>query len=171
MAIPVRRCTRSHIGGYRRRWREPYHAGGRAFVGLAVEPGAAGDQVDGVLLELDAGDLPYIQEREKTYRHINVDARRDDSGTVSAITFQGLQEPTPDALIPFSYLAVVLAGFEQEFGADGPRQFVENTAGWEHHVYMDLVDPMYVRAPPNLEQLAADYVGLIERVTTLVAEA
>ena len=71
--------------------------------------------------------------------------------------------PRGKAVIPVSYLAVVLSGFEDIFGAAGPDLFARETSGWEQGVALDIERPVYPRAPANLASLAKRYLPLIER--------
>ena len=161
--IPIQSCKPSQITGFRRVWREPFTRQDRTYVGLALQADDAAPRIAGVTLEFAETDLPYIYNREKSYRHIAIDAV-DQAGNVdSTITFEGLALPRGKAVIPVSYLAVVLSGFEDIFGAAGPDLFARETSGWEQGVALDIERPVYPRAPANLASLAKRYLPLIER--------
>ena len=169
IAVPVASIEPARVFGHRRAWCQPFSRDGVNFAALGVEPGGVTDFVDGVCLKVDAEHAAYFDEREASYRQVEVDAFHPDGRIEAALTFETKQHASLDAYIPVSYLATVVVGFWDFYGRDqGLDIFIENTAGWERPVGYDLENPVYSRRPDDLVAIAGEIRTALEAVTRVV---
>ncbi|KGF66678.1 hypothetical protein LL06_26660 [Hoeflea sp. BAL378] len=120
------------------------------------EPGSA---IDGLLVIDRAENLDAVDAREFRYHRRDISlADLDFGGAAPALAaradirlhvYEARIEHKPvegPAPILRSYLDAVMQGFLNEFGADGLRRFVTETAGFDRPVLEDREAPRYARA-------------------------
>ena len=123
---------------------------------LTVVP-APGVQIDGVVVSINARDLPTLDEREKGYSRCTVQSVKS-TDPVAMYVSQSEHVNTVSSAYPLvqSYVDCVLAGFLTVFGWEGVDRFIATTTGWATPILADRAAPLYPRAvslEPDLEQL------------------
>lgn len=130
--------------GWRRVWRQTVL---RPYAYLSVIP--ANGSIDGLLAEVPNGDWAALDEREKAYDRLparDTSHARSDRPDVSiyAVPDRHLAD-SGDHPVLLSYIDVVLQGYLQVFGADGPARFADTTDGWDTPILDDRAAPRYPR--------------------------
>lgn len=134
---------RATLRGWRRVWR---HAKARPVAFLSVEP-CPDTVLHGITAAVPDQDWIALDAREHAY------LRRDVTDQFNHPT--AIYEANPDHTAPpsaahpilLSYLDVVIAGYSELYGADGPAHFFDTTHGWGA-VVDDRAAPLYPRAQP-----------------------
>lgn len=144
--------------GWRRIWRE---VPGQDHAILSVRPDA-GARIHGALIHVPPADLPALDLREAGYARTGVTvtdlAGRPVEGAQVYVVHSFADQPARPILR--SYLDVVLAGFEAQFGTDAPRDFYRTTESWHVGLRDDRAAPVYPRAQPIGADTAARYDAL-----------
>lgn len=150
----VNRATHDYVDaapataqGWVRAWRHTAH---RKFAYLTAVPAQDG-QIHGLIAAVPDADWAALDAREQAYeRRVdtgNIRHERADTAEIAiyAIAPERMTAPTDKCPILLSYLDVVVQGYLQEFGAQGPAHFFETTEGWDVPVLDDRNAPIYPR--------------------------
>lgn len=149
------------LKGWRRHWQprpadaEPILSPDGHDISLLSIHRDASSQIDGMLVIDRLCNLPMVDQRECAYERVglglsdfvNLDNGLEPFGDVPIHVYQA-----PDrrglgksGKILRSYLDVVLAGFEDEFGKSGVDRFTDTTDGFECGILEDRDNPLYPR--------------------------
>lgn len=112
-----------------------------------------GAATEGLLVFDRIENLPAIDERERSYRRVPLDALDIDHGRddLPDCPVHVYEVPSDEALsfgrqrIPLSYLDAVLQGFLAEHGEAAVRRFVVETERFEIGILDDRASPIYSR--------------------------
>ncbi|WP_290998070.1 gamma-glutamylcyclotransferase family protein [Hoeflea sp.] len=171
----------ARLSGWRRTWRARPDMGPTPPAALAPGPAPCllsahpdpRSAIDGLLVIDLAENLASVDAREFRYhrRAIGVEdlifngdapalARR--AGISLHVYEARIEHPPVDGPAPIlrSYLDTVMQGFLREFGAEGLRRFVAETAAFDRPVLEDRRQPLYARAVT----LSPDEIGLFDAV-------
>ena len=135
------------LRGWRRTWLDTYIRD-EAF--LSVHP-VEGAEIYGIVARVRDADWVALDAREKGYDRLNatdqilVDKQRPDDCVVYVIPRTRETDIGQKSSILLSYLDVVLQGFMQIYGNDGPDHFFATTDGWDRSVQNDRHAPIYPR--------------------------
>ena len=164
----VEHATVTTLRGWRRRWSQVRDnqatektfadpSGGavpRHCLGLNVEPDAAGEGPNGVLIEVSEDELRRLAAREIRYDEVDVTdsiPQEDAGGFARVVTFTAKPEnfaptPPPGAVILAPYLRAVEAAFGS-LGTEALARFRETTGP----VPVDVIEAVLVRdeIPPG----------------------
>lgn len=131
---------------------------------LSVMP-AQGVEILGIVADVPGQDWQALDQREAAYLRHDVSENLSHSGVSDQTAMYQVDpdhmcDPGPDHRILLSYLDVVIQGYARQFGADGPRHFMETTTGWGVPLLNDRADPIYPRA----QSLSPDETHLVDAV-------
>lgn len=143
---------------------EPSQQPPLGFSVLTVVP-LQGAQIDGVLVSIDAADLPKLDQREQGYsRHIVQSVKSTEP--VAMYVSKTAQPTTLPSDYPLlqSYVDCVLAGFLAVFGWAGVDRFFATTEGWSTPMLADRATPLYPRAITLPADVAAIFDERIAKV-------
>ena len=147
--------VRVQVHGWRRAWRLAVGRSGRPRCTLTVIPDPAG-AILGTVIAQPKHHETALHEREAHYQR-----RALDESTVDWLDDRPAEWPDPFIHVGISehhrrggkghpvllsYVDTVIAGFQHEFGEDGPRHFAETTLDWHVPVLNDRKAPHYSRA-------------------------
>ncbi|WP_420860477.1 gamma-glutamylcyclotransferase [Algirhabdus cladophorae] len=127
----------SKIDGWARVWRKTVL---RDIAFLSVEPSPA-SQLWGLSARVPDGNWADLDLRETGYKRLQITAN-----TAIYIVDETILDPKPRGKILLSYLDVVIQGYLDRFGPEGPAHFFETTQGWDHEIIDDRSKPIYPRA-------------------------
>lgn len=146
-------ATPARMAGLRRGWFAPVMADRITY--LAVQR-TAGASCNGVIVNVDAANLPSFDAREKSHKRISlnrssvelVDGSVLAPGVIWAYECLTIKAPTSANPIVQSYVDVVLDGclaISEAFA----REFIRSTAGWRAPWINDRNHPRYPRHVPS----------------------
>ena len=135
--------TLATLSGWRRVWR---HAKARPVAFLSVES-CAETTLLGITAKVPNADWTALDLREHAYLRRDVSAQFDHPTAVYEANPDHTSPPSVAHPILLSYLDVVIAGYQDICGPDGPAHFFATTTGWGP-VLDDRSDPIYPRAQP-----------------------
>jgi len=152
------KASHARLRGWRRVWRSTPK---RRLAYLAAEPVAEG-HIDGLIAHVPHGDWAALDQREEAYeRRIVTDAvghSQTGAPEIHVYWIPASASAEPSALLPLSYLDVVVQGYLHEYGEAGAADFFSSTAGWDLTVIDDRAAPLYPRA----QVLAAAETALVD---------
>lgn len=143
----------ARLAGLRRGWFAPVTADRITY--LAVQR-TAGVSCNGVIVKVDAMNLPSFDAREKSHNRISVNRSSVElvdggvlaPGVIWAYECLTVKAPTPANPIVQSYVDVVLDGC-LAIGDAFAREFIRSTAGWRAPWVNDRQHPRYPRHVPT----------------------
>lgn len=170
----------ARLSGWRRFWRAPPDLGSldhdRERPALLTVGRQAGAAIDGLLVIDLAENLAAVDAREIHYHRRDI-AAGDLSFPAATPAFTcplHVYEAREDvAVVPGapliwrSYLDAVMQGFRAEYGADGVRRFIAETAGFDFAIAEDRAAPLYPRAV----RLDGEEIGLYDALTARLKAA
>lgn len=176
------------LQGWERQW--AHHALGfgtdsRSCCSLTVKPMEHKQaSIDGVLVTLDAEDLPELDKRETGYDRVELPAASfslvhpsaSDSGVTAPTVYMYVSKPEQTAPanesypILQSYIDCVMAGYESLFGQEGLNRFMSSTQGWHGPIENDRAQPRYPRSVSLASSVLARYDVLIEQARNTQAK-
>ena len=135
------------LSGWRRVWKQ---AASRPVAFLSIEPHDS--TLHGRLAVVPDHDWATLDAREHAYLRRDVNHQLAHSATgFDAVAYEAnpahTAPPSTGHPILLSYLDVVLQGYLDLLGPDGPAHFAATTAGWGP-VLDDRAQPLYPRARP-----------------------
>lgn len=149
------------LKGWRRHWQprpsleDPFNSPNGEAVALLSVHKDEDCQIDGMVVIDQLSNLDLVDERERAYGRIELDHSDFvilDNGLAqfSDVSIQMYKAPDMRGInkpgkILRSYLDVVMAGFENEFGEDGIDRFIDTTDGFECGILEDREFPIYPR--------------------------
>lgn len=154
--------ARASASGWRRAWR---FARSRQVSFLTVIPDPE-CTIHGLVAAVPDQDWAALDHRERAYDRlpaddcVSHDGPGDASVAIYAIRAEHLNEPDADHPVLLSYLDVVIEGYLREYGAEGPRHFLETTTGWTAPILDDRAAPRY----PRHRRLSPDTRDAVETV-------
>lgn len=149
----------AEISGWRRIWKTT--SGGKSAL-LSIRPSAQ-DELLGVIARVPKGDWRALDEREKGYHRQDVtdemfcDVFKPQSCWVYIVSKPAEPKVEVNSPILLTYLDVVLQGFLQIYGEDGPKEFFATTDSWDRPVLDDRSDPKY----PRHQALSKDETAMV----------
>ncbi len=117
---------------------------------LSVHP-VEGAKIDGIIARVPDADWVALDAREKGYDRFDatdqilIDKQRPRDCAVYVVPRAHETNIGQKSYILLSYLDVVLQGFMQIYGHDGPDHFFATTDGWDRSVQNDRNAPIYPR--------------------------
>jgi hypothetical protein len=110
-----------------------------------------------------------LDERERGYdRHAIQIPEGETPTAVYAVPEDSWLPHGPDHPILLSYLDVVIAGYLEKFGTQGPQHFFETTQGWDAPVLNDRARPLYPRSKPLGDDVRDLVDGWLDQCRTSV---
>jgi hypothetical protein len=148
------------ITGWRRVWKTTTF--GRSAL-LSIRPSAQ-DELVGLIAQVPKSGWRALDDREAGYHRKDVtdvmfcDAFKPQTCSVYIVSKPA--EPKVEAQSPIllTYLDVVLQGFLQIYGKDGPEDFFATTDSWDRPVLDDRSDPKY----PRHQVLSQDESSMVD---------
>ncbi|MGB1239374.1 MAG: gamma-glutamylcyclotransferase family protein [Pseudomonadales bacterium] len=142
------------VSGFERHW--SFISKSVAMSSVVVVP-ADGVQCNGVIVEIEASELPSFDKREEGYSRQLVSREQistyaDEAlpqGNIWLYQTDSVIAPCEQHPIVLSYLDVILAGC-LEYGEAFCNDFVRFTRGWESVLLNDRGEPRYPRVQPDL---------------------
>ena len=143
----------ARLAGLRRGWFAPVTADRITY--LAVQR-TAGVSCNGVIVKVDATNLPSFDAREKSHNRISVNRASVElvegnilaPGVIWAYECLAVKAPTPANPIVQSYVDVVLDAC-LAIGEAFAREFISSTSGWRAPWINDRIHPRYPRHVPT----------------------
>lgn len=143
----------ARLAGLRRGWFAPVAADRITYLAVQRTAGAA---CNGVIVRVEAANLPSFDAREKSHRRVTLnrsaievlDGSALAPGAIWAYECLEAKAPTSDNPIVQSYVDVVLDGC-LALGDAFAREFVRTTAGWRSPWINDRLHPRYPRHVPS----------------------
>ncbi len=158
------------LTGWRRVWKQ---AASRPVAFLSIEPHDT--TLHGRLAVVPDHDWSTLDAREHAYlrRDVNHQLAHDATG-LDAVAYEANPEhtapPSTGHPILLSYLDVVLQGYLDLLGPDGPAHFTATTAGWGP-VLDDRRQPLYPRSQPLARATRAAVDAMLQNLSVPVQPA
>lgn len=170
---PQEEAFKARLSGWERHWahRVADDGANRYCTSLSARPAAdAATAIDGVVVLIEASELPMLDKRESGYfRQIvpigefEIDA---ELPVEEVAIYQSLPEnftPTNDEHpILQSYIDCVMAGYARLFDVAGLEAFMRTTNGWDGHILSDRHQPHYPRAVSLSDEQITHFEMLID---------
>lgn len=131
------------LTGWRRVWK---HSAARPVAFLSVEP-CTPTRLLGLTASVPNADWAALDLREYAYLRRDVSDQFETQTAIYEANPNHTAPPSTMHPILLSYLDVVIAGYDDQFGDMGPAHFFDTTFGWGP-VLDDRADPLYPRAQP-----------------------
>lgn len=147
------------ISGWRRIWKTTRD--GKSAL-LSIRPSAP-DALLGLMAMVPNGDWRALDERETGYHRQDVtdmmfyDAFMPQACSVYIVSKTAESKVEANSPILLTYLDVVLQGFLQIYGEQGPKDFFATTDSWDRPVLDDRSDPGY----PRHQVLSKDETAMV----------
>ncbi len=159
------------LSGWRRIWLNTYMRYAAFLSAYPVE----GNEIDGIIAQVPDADWVALDARETGYDRLDatdqilIGKERPADCAVYVVPRSRETNTGQKSPILLSYLDVVLQGFMQIYGNDGPDHFFETTDGWDRPVKNDRHAPVYprYRQLKETEQQHVDALLLEHNIETI----
>ena len=149
----------AEIFGWRRTWKTTKD--GKSAL-LSIRPSAE-DVLFGLIARVPNGDWRALDEREIGYHRQDVtdvifsEKFKPQICSVYIVSKPAERKKEANSPILLTYLDVVLQGFLQIYGEQGPKDFFATTDSWDRPVLDDRSDPKY----PRHQMLSKDETAMV----------